>query len=517
MVSPHKTEFLEAAQEEIDALVEKGTWKDDLKSNATTKIVPNKWVFRIKRTSDGTVRKFKARICLRGDLQDDNGESNYSPVAAWPSVRAFLIISIILRWVTTSIDFSNAFVQSYLPEDEPVWMHVPRGYRASKGYEYCLKLIKSLYGHKRAPQLWFNHSSTAFKKLGLKQSKYDECLWYGDNIIVVQYVDDCGISAPTQERIDQFVRGLRDLGLELTQEGSFEEFLGIKFKYNEDGSVECTQKGLINKTIDAAGMSDCNPNSTPTLQTALGTDKEGPAMCESWNYRAICGMLLYLSTNTRPDIAFAVSQVCRFSHEPKKSHAQAVKIILRYLKKTSEKGLIIRPNPNKFNLEMYVDADFCGLYGQEDQNDPVSVRSRTGYIISLGGWPLIWKTSLQTHLSQSTLESEYIALSTALKTFLPLKWLINEIIENTNCEDLGDINLHSTIFEDNQSCFHLATNQQVTSRTRYLQTSFHWFWSHVGKEFTIVKCPTDQMSADYLTKPMPKALFESNRQRVQGW
>ena len=144
---------------------------------------------------------------------------------------------------------------------------------------------------------------------------------------------------------------------------------------------------------------------------------------DSWNYRAICGMLLYLSTNTRPDIAFAVSQVCRFSNNPKKSHATAVKVILRYLKKTESMGLLIHPASNKFNLEMYVDTDFCGLLGREDCRDPIRVKSRTGYIILLGGWPIVWKSQLQSHLSQSTLESEYIALSSSLKNFLSLKWL----------------------------------------------------------------------------------------------
>ena len=155
-----------------------------MKSNATTKIVPCKWVFRIKRTSDGSIRKFKGRICLRGDLQEDTGESNFSPVAAWPTVRSFLLISIIKGWITTSIDFTNAFMQSNLPDDQPVWMQIPRGYKSSKGPEYYFKLIKSLYGHHSVPKLWFNYSSDAFKCLGLQQSKYDECLWYRDKIMM---------------------------------------------------------------------------------------------------------------------------------------------------------------------------------------------------------------------------------------------------------------------------------------------------------------------------------------------
>ena len=231
-------------------------------------------------------------------------------------------------------------------------------------------------------------------------------------------------------------------------------------------------------------------------------------------------MLLYLSTNTRPDIAFAVSQVCRFGHAPKKSHASAVKTILRYLKKTSTKGIIVKPGDKSFNLDLYVDADFCGLFGQEDVRDRNSVRSRSGYIMLLCGWPILWKSQLQSHISLSTLEAEYSALSTSLRVFLPLKRLIQEMIEKTNCHGLEEARVHATVFEDNQSCYFLATNQRITSRTKYLASSWHWFWDQYngGKgEFQIVKCPTDKQWSDYLTKSQPRATFEINRFAVQGW
>ena len=83
--------------------------------------------------------------------------------------------------------------------------------------------------------------------------------------MIVQYVDDCGISAPTQEKLDDFVSKLRSLGLELTQESTFAEFLGIKFNATPEGVIDCTQRGLIKKTLKAAGMEDCNPNLTPTV------------------------------------------------------------------------------------------------------------------------------------------------------------------------------------------------------------------------------------------------------------
>ena len=121
------------------------------------------------------------------------------------------------------------------------------------------------------------------------------------------YVDDVGILAKRKKDVDDLVEGLRKKGFELTREGTFAEFLGIKFEKNlDDGSINMTQKGLINKIIETAGMTDCNPSWTPALTTPLGTDPNGEPMDESWNYRSIIGILLYLTTNTRPDCALAV-------------------------------------------------------------------------------------------------------------------------------------------------------------------------------------------------------------------
>ena len=108
MASPYRSQFLEAANVEIQALVEHGTWIEDLMRHATTRMVPSQWVFTIKRTADGEIKKFKARLALRGDLQECEGET-FSPVAAWTTVRFFLIVSMALQWATLTIDFSNAF------------------------------------------------------------------------------------------------------------------------------------------------------------------------------------------------------------------------------------------------------------------------------------------------------------------------------------------------------------------------------------------------------------------------
>ncbi len=117
--------------------------------------------------------------------------------------------------------------------------------------------------------------------------------------------------------IDEFISSLETKGFTLTKEGTFSEFLGIKFTENKDAGINTlTQKGLIKKIIATTNLEDCNPNWTPASTSALGMDPNGELMTEEWSYPSIVGMLLYLSRNTRPDIAFSVSKVACFSYSP---------------------------------------------------------------------------------------------------------------------------------------------------------------------------------------------------------
>jgi hypothetical protein len=133
-------------------------------------------------------------------------------------------------------------------------------------------------------------------------------------------------------------------------------------------------------------MTDCNTKATPCNKVPLGTDPNGLPTTKKFEYASAVGMLLYLSSNSRPDIQYAVHQCARFTHFPKKSHEDAI-----------------------------VDADFAGLYGVEDDQDPMCVKSRTGYCLTLANCPLIWVSKLQTEIALSTTEAEYIALSQSFK------------------------------------------------------------------------------------------------------
>jgi hypothetical protein len=114
--------WMKAAETEIKSLEKNGTWKEVPITDAKTRILPGPWVFRRKRTPDGTISKYKARYCVRGDLQETEQEM-FAPVVAWSTVQLFLVLSLTLAWQTCTIDFSSAFVQARLAD--PVWIHLP--------------------------------------------------------------------------------------------------------------------------------------------------------------------------------------------------------------------------------------------------------------------------------------------------------------------------------------------------------------------------------------------------------
>ena len=179
-------------------------------------------------------------------------------------------------------------------------------------------------------------------------------------------------------------------------------FLGIKIEQKSQNEFYLSQPGLISKVLEAAGMNDSNPNLTPSSLEPLGSDIEGESMNESWEYLSIIGMLMHLTNNTRMDIAHIVHACARYTHSPRKSHATAVKHILRYLKGTQNKGMILKPN-NTQALNCYVDSDFAGNYQVYPDQDPTSTKSRTGYVIFYQGCPILWVSKMQTQCALSTI------------------------------------------------------------------------------------------------------------------
>ena len=160
----------------------------------------------------------------------------------------------------------------------------------------------------------------------------------------------------------------------------------------------------------------------------LSRDELGAKRKHDWSYRSAIGMLGYLQNSTRPDISMAVHQCARFNTNPMLCHEKAVKYIARYLLSSQDKGIHYKPYMTR-RLECFVNAEFVGGWSSGYHTNPDCVLSRTGFVIMYAGCTLTWCSKLQTEIALDTTESEYIALSQAMREVIPFMNLMVEVGE----------------------------------------------------------------------------------------
>ena len=180
--------------------------------------------------------------------------------------------------------------------------------------------------------------------------------------------------------------------------------------------------------------------------------------------------------------------------------------------------MIIAPN-SSLKLDCYADADFAGLYGYEEAQDSSSVKSRTGYVCTLGEVPVLWASKLQTEIALSTLEAEYIALSQAMRELMPLRALMETLSSSLGLERDAKTSI-STVWEDNNGTLCLARKEAplMTPRTMHIAIKYHWFRSKICKgEVEIEPIDTSVQNADIFTKGLRRTEFESKRMLMLGW
>ena len=297
--------------------------------------------------------------------------------------------------------------------------------------------------------------------------------------------------------------------------------MGVNIERSEDNdSYHLSQPHLIEQILKDLRLSGDDVVTKPVPAApdkVLGRFPKSPAHDNSFHYRSVLGKLNYLEKSSRPDISYAVHQCARFSGDPKVEHTKAVKHIGRYLKKTELNGYFVKPTDDSF--QVYADADFCGTWKQDEaEDDPDTVRSRTGFVITYLGCPILWKSTLQGEHSLSTTEAEYIALSQALRKVIPLMDLVSEMKEKGY--DVGHTKptIKCTLFEDNSGALTLAKAPAMRPCTKHINCKYHHFRSAVAEgRIGIEKCASEDMWADIFTKALGERLFVKQRKSIMGW
>jgi transposase InsO family protein len=488
----NRDKWLKAMETEYNCLMKNGTWKIVDRPEDRT-IVKNKWVFKVKKDTDGKVVKYKARLVAKGFTQIhgvDYGET-YSPVARLSSIRLLLALAAKLNLKVDHLDVETAFLNGDLEEE--IFMEQPEGYAPEGKRKVCL-LQKSLYGLKQAPRQWNLKVREAMESLSMTQLETEHCIYFkrsNDNLIIVAiFVDDFFIFSNSDVIKNDFKTELKKKFI-IKDLGTLKDCLGMRVSQT-DGAITLDQTNYIEKLISKFGMSDAISVSTP-LEPGVklmlpNKEDERPDL----PYQQLIGSLMYIAIGTRPDIAHAVSVLSQFNTHYGEVHWRAGKRVIRYLKATKLLKLKYQSDTTSktrelcFDVSGYADADYGSCL--------VDRRSYTGYVFMLSGGPISWESRKQRTVALSTTEAEYMSLGEACKEAIYLRAIINKLMNTTTL-----LNLYC----DNQSSLKLAHSNTYHSRSKHIDIRHHFIRTCLN-EIHLKYMPTSKMKADVLTKCLCK-------------
>jgi hypothetical protein len=482
--------WLTAIEKELTSMNDLAIWSvvdlmPDIKTIGTT------WVFRKKPGSSPSSTEFKARLCAQGFSQTYGVDfsKTFAPTGRLNSLCTLISHAAAHDLEFEQLDVKTTFLNTELDED--VHLAIPQGVPLD-GKKYCLKLKKAIYGLKQAPLAWYNRLTTWLHSVGFTVSVCDPCVFFRSDpspLWLFVHVDDITVFGKNISFFKDQIKAefdMKDLG-------KADLLLGIKIHHDPEAII-LSQRHYVNSLLELYGMKTCRPTATPLVPNSqldkASTEEMDRFKSLGVNFQSAVGALSYLSTATRPNIAFAVSNLSQFLERPGITHWEVFMHVLHYLAVTPDYALTYLCR-SVADLRGFTDADWG--------NCPMTRRSVTGFLALQNHHLVCWKTKKQPVVSLSTCKAEYRAL---VDFSCKLLWL------RQFCIKVGISSNHSptVVHKDNQGCIAVANFEANTNskRMKHVEIQLH-FIRKVIKNSKIVLCytATKDMLADFLTKSIP--------------
>nr|AAU44091.1 putative polyprotein [Oryza sativa Japonica Group] len=494
--SPDADYWKEAVCSEMDSIISNGTW-EVVERPYGCKSVGCKWIFKKKLRPDGTIEKYKARLVAKGYTQKEGEDffDTYSPVARLTTIRVLLALAASHGLLVHQMDVKTAFLNGELEEE--IYMNQPDGYVLEGQEGMVCKLLKSLYGLKQAPKQWHEKFDTTLTSAGFVVNEADKCVYYryggGEGVILCLYVDDILIFGTSLNVIEE-VKDFLSKSFEMKVLGVTDVILNIKLLRGDEGGITLVQSYYVDKVLSRFGYSDCKPAPTPYDSSVL-LRKNRRITRDQLRYSKIIGSLMYLASATRPDISFAMSKLSRFVSNPGDDHWQALERVMRYLKGTMSYGIHYTGYPKV--LEGYSDSNWI--------SDADEIKATSGYVFTLGGGAVSWKSCKQTILTRSTMEAELTALDTATVEAEWLRELLMDlpVIEKPVPAILMNCDNQTVIIKVNSSKDNMKSSRHVKRRLKSVRKQKN------SGVIALDYVQTAKNLADQFTKGLPRNVIDS--------
>jgi hypothetical protein len=511
MSLPERQEWRSAEIEEYKAHEENATFGPPVTLPSGFQAIPTAMVYKIKRGG-----RYKVRVVVRGYRMTAGIDFNetFAPVARITSIRIILALSAKYDLELQQADISTAFLAADMDCD--VYVTLPQGFNSNPSTKVSQltkcsrkvhKLLKGVPGIPQGSHLFNKKLHAVVTNLGYERLADDYCIYKlkGLPIFLAVWVDDLLLAyhrKHTKEATAAF-DGLK-AAFKMHMLGDVNDLLGATVTRDRSNCrLSVDQSKPILALLQKAGFSDCTPVPTPVASSFTFTKADSPqndaerelvGTDATW-YRSILASCIYMMMWTRPDIAFAVSKLSKFMHNPGAKHIQALKRLLRYLKGTVKHCLIYdfsKPPPR---------SGVYGYYDAAHADDTDTRRSTMAYIMFFEGCAISWKSKLHTYITTSTNHSEYCASAKAARE---AKWLYKMFSAMGYEAAVKPI----ALFSDSTGAIAMNHNPVLHEANKHVDLADHFAREQVDRGIvTITFVPTERMIADVLTKSMTASKF----------
>ena len=512
LATPDAHLWAEALNREVSQHVKNGTFGPPIDpKNLPPGVKPIPMDVLPKTKRDGTK---KARVVIKGFRMSQGIDFNetFAPVPCMSSIRATLALAAKYDWEAKQGDVNTAFLCADMDTD--VYIVVPNWFcsdATGKELGYTIrKLLKGVPGIPQGPRLWHKKSNAIYLAGGLRQHRSEFCLYYclKRRLILIVWVDDLFLFFPkaaTTEAEKLWTHLRANLDLDAWED--INDCLSCTVKRDrQNKTISLTQEPAIRSLLQRIGMHESSGKETPVAAGAKLTRKDCPGaeqaavmISEQRWYRSTVASLIYFVGWTRPDLALAVSQHCKFMHNPGQAHITSLKRVLRYLKHTANVGL-------KYDFSPATSASVkTGLYGYYDAahaDCPDTMKSTLAYVFFFEGCPVSWHSKLHTYVTTSTNHSEYCAAAKAAKE---AKWWEKFFTEIGYTMFVRPIDL----FSDSKGCIAMTRNPVQRSASKHIDLADHYAREQQERgTISISYVSTKDMRADALTKHLAYCDFQ---------
>jgi Reverse transcriptase (RNA-dependent DNA polymerase)/Zinc knuckle len=521
-IKKHGQVAIDALFEEFSQLHDLGVFlgQDRNKLTASEKRGALRAINVIKEKRCGRI---KGRTVADGRAQRDlyTKEETSSPTVSTDALMLSIMIDAKERRDVATADVAGAYLHADMDdftllkmegESVDIMCNVSTEYKRFVHFEngkkvLYLRLMKALYGCVKSALLWYELFSSTLEGLGFELNPYDPCVANkmidGKQCTIVWYVDDTKISHQDDNVVSNVIELIESkFGKMTVTRGREHVFLGMKIDFHTNGTASIRMKEYIAEAIQDFGEDISRQAATPAKKNLFDIDGKSEELTGAKKevFHSVVAKLLYVSKRGRPDIQLPIAFLCtRVAHSTDEDWMK-LKRVLEYLHGTMDEFLTIGADSIE-DMYTWTDASYAV---HED------MRSHTGGTVSFGTGAAMSKSSKQKLNTKSSTEAELVGASDYLSYPIWAKKFLG---------GQGYVLKKNIFYQDNQSTIRFEKNGRKSCgpNSRHIDIRYFFIKDRLNAEqVAVVHCPTEQMLADFFTKPLQGSLFRKFRDVIMG-